>query len=113
MLPLVAHAESYRAHSAGKRTTQRAGLDMMWTEDQVGLDLDRILERWFRRQRAATRAGEGGPELPGARADLRRPARRRAAGVPGDRTARYAAPWAYTGDPESSFSYWRQRLLGS
>jgi hypothetical protein len=113
VLPLVAHAESYRSHSADKRTAVRAGLDMMWTEDQVGLDLDRILSSWFANR---------GREHAQAKADLNYLAHaliyadRHADARPvlqaiGPHVTRL--PWAYTGDPETSFVYWRQRLLGS
>jgi len=112
MLPLVAHAESYRSHSADKRAPVRAGLDMMWTEDQVSLDLDRILDKWFRRQQR---------EHAQAKADLnylahaliyadRHTDARPVLKAIGQHVTRL--PWAYTGEPESSFVYWRQRLLG-
>jgi hypothetical protein len=113
VLPLVAHAESYRSHSADKRTAVRAGLDMMWTEDQVGLDLDRIMGAWFLRHER---------EHAQAKADLNYLAHaliyadRHADARPvltkiGAHVTRL--PWAYTGEPEASFTYWRQRLLGT
>jgi hypothetical protein len=113
VLPLVAHAESYRAHSADKRATMRAGLDMMWTEDQVGLDLDRILEQWFRRQeRQHAQAKADLNYLAHALiyADRHSDARPVLQAI-GSHVTR--VPWAYTGDPESSFTYWRHRLLGT
>ncbi|MBS2962865.1 hypothetical protein KGA66_07415 [Actinocrinis puniceicyclus] len=112
VLPLVAHAESYRAHSAEKRAAVRAGLDMMWTEDQVGLDLDRILERWFRRQQrqhAQAKADLNYLAHALIHADRHADARPVMQAI-GPHVTR--VPWAYTGDPEPSFLYWRQRLLG-
>ena len=113
VLPLVAHAESYRSHAADKRSAHRAGLDMMWTEDQVGLDLDRILERWFRRpgrQHAQAKADLNYLAHALIYADRHADARPVLQAI-GPHVTRL--PWAYTGDPESSFTYWRQRLLTS
>ena len=113
VLPLVAHAESYRSHSADKRTAVRAGLDMMWTEDQVGLDLDRILSTWFHRNErghAQSKADLNYLAHALIYADRHADARPVLQAI-GPHVTRL--PWAYTGDPETSFTYWRQRLLGS
>ena len=113
MLPLVAHAESYRSHSADKRTAVRAGLDMMWTEDQVSLDLDRILTTWYlRHEREHAQAKADLNYLAHALiyADRHADARPVLKAI-GPHVTRL--PWAYTGDPEASFTYWRQRLLGT
>jgi hypothetical protein len=113
VLPLVAHAESYRSHSTDKRAALRTGLDMMWTEDQVSLDLDRILEHWFRqpgRQHAQVKADLNYLAHALIYADRHADARPVLQAI-GPHVTR--VPWAYTGDPESSFTYWRQRLLGS
>jgi hypothetical protein len=113
MLPLVAHAESYRSHSADKRTVVRAGLDMMWTEDQVSLDLDRILTTWYlRHEREHAQAKADLNYLAHALiyADRHADARPVLKAI-GPHVTRL--PWAYTGEPEASFTYWRQRLLGT
>jgi hypothetical protein len=113
MLPLVAHAESYRSHSADKRTAVRAGLDMMWTEDQVSLDLDRILTTWYlRHEREHAQAKADLNYLAHALiyADRHADARPVLKAI-GPHVTRL--PWAYTGEPEASFTYWRQRLLGT
>ncbi|MGH3297070.1 MAG: hypothetical protein ACRDVE_14240 [Actinocrinis sp.] len=112
VLPLVAHAESYRAHVADKQAQNRAGLDMMWTEAQVGLDLDRILSHWFRRQeRRHAQAKADLNYLAHALiyADRHADARPVLQAI-GPHVTRI--PWTYTGEAESSFVYWRHRLLG-
>jgi hypothetical protein len=81
--------------------------------DSAFTDLDRTLEAWFRKEQR---------QYAQAKADLNYLAHaliyadRHAEARPvldaiGEHVTRL--PWAYTGDPESSFTYWRQRLLGS
>jgi hypothetical protein len=113
VLPLVAHAESYRVRAADGRADSRAGLDYHWSGQQVNTDLDRILERWFLRTAAS-------PAHAQAKADLnylahaliyadRHSDARPVMKAIGAHVTRL--PWAYTGDPESTFAYWRNRLL--
>jgi len=79
----------------------------------VNADLDRILERWFLRTASA-------PAHAQAKADLnylahaliyadRHSDARPVMKAIGAHVTRL--PWAYTGDPESTFAYWRNRLL--
>lgn len=112
VLPLVAHAESYRARAADNRAENHAGLDLHWTGPQVGADLDRVLTRWFKRpERAHAQAIADANYLGHALVYADRHADARAVlQAIGDHVTRL--PWAYTGDAESSFAYWRTRILG-
>jgi hypothetical protein len=113
MLPLVAHAESYRVRAVeAKAAGSQVGLDLHWTQSQVQSDLTGILTRWFQ---------VAEPDHAQAKLDLNYLAH---ALVYADRHAEAAQvfksigvyatklPWIYTGDPESAFGYWRERLIG-
>jgi hypothetical protein len=113
MLPLVAHAEAYRVRAVeAKASGSQAGLDLHWTRPQVQADLTGILTRWYL---------VAEPDHAQAKLDLNYLAH---ALVYADRHAEAAKvftslgpyatklPWIYTGDPESAFGYWRERLLG-
>jgi hypothetical protein len=117
VLPLVAHAEVYRATVAAVART--GGVQPSpyehWTRPQVRNDVAQVLRSWL-----------GSASVPHAQADLDRNYLLHALVFSGradtdearalfDAVGSHAmrAPWGYTGDPESSFSYWRQRAFGS
>jgi hypothetical protein len=113
VLPLVAHAESYRSRAAMTDASGRVGLQLHWTQPQVNADLDTVLRRWdSAAPRAHAQAAADRNYLLHALiyADRWRQTRPLFEAV-GAHVTRI--PWSYTGDPESTFLYWRQRVLGA
>lgn len=111
VLPLVAHAESYRSRTASARAENRTGLDYHWAGEQVGKDLDGIMTNWFRKtahNHAQAKADMNYLAHALIYADRHGDAKEVLQAI-GPHVTRL--PWAYTGDPESTFIYWRNRLL--
>jgi hypothetical protein len=117
VLPLVAHAEVYRAATAAASATvaptRRPSPHAHWQRRLVSTDVERVLRSWL-----------GSANVPHAQADLDRNYLLHAMVYSGrvdtDETrALFDAigshvtrvPWSYTGDPESSFLYWRERAF--
>ena len=116
VLPLVAHAEVYRA--TAEAVVQGGGAKPSpyehWSRPQVVADIERVLRSWL-----------GSATVPHAQADLDRnyllhaivfSGRADTAEARGlyDAIGSHAvrAPWGFTGDTETSFLYWRDRAFG-
>jgi hypothetical protein len=112
-LPLVAHAEVFRASTVGVPRQRQPSPHAHWSRELVRADIDRVLRSWL-----------GSATEPHAQADLDRNyllhAMVHSGLVDTDETrALFDAigshamrvPWSYTGDPESSFLYWRDRAF--
>jgi hypothetical protein len=113
ILPLVAHAESYRYRFAAYRGLDKAGLGLHWTQPQVGRDIDVALERWLNanaRPHAQAMADRNYLLHALIHADRWRETRSLFEAI-GPHLTRI--PWTYTGDPETAFAYWRKRALGA
>ncbi|NUP51936.1 MAG: hypothetical protein HOW97_32145 [Catenulispora sp.] len=113
VLPLVGHAEVYRAATAGVAPVLRPSPHGHWQRRVVSADVDRVLRSWL-----------GSATVPHAQADLDRNYLLHAMVHSGrvdtdearalfDAIGSHAmrVPWSYTGDPESSFLYWRERAF--
>ncbi|GAA2032372.1 hypothetical protein GCM10009839_35620 [Catenulispora yoronensis] len=113
VLPLVGHAEVYRATTVGVGPPTRPSPHGHWGRRLVSTDVDQVLRSW---RASAT--------VPHAQADLDRNyllhAMVHSGRVDTDETrALFDAigshavrvPWAYTGDPESAFLYWREQAF--
>jgi hypothetical protein len=109
ILPLVAHAEVFRAATAGVAKQRQPSPYAHWSRDLVSADVDRVMHSWL--ESAAQ---------PHAQADLDRNYLLHAMVYSGradtdetralfDAIGSHAmrVPWSYTGDPGSSFLYWR------
>jgi hypothetical protein len=111
VLPLVAHAEMYRslAEDGSGPSHKDVSPFAHWTRPQVSADVERVLRDWL-----------GSAAIQHAQADLDRNYLLHAMAFNGraeteearalfDAVGPHAAPvpWSYTGDPESSFLYWR------
>jgi hypothetical protein len=111
ILPLVAHAESFRVRQADGRDEAPSGLNLHWTQPQVGVDLDAALNTWFRKSNL--RHAQAKADLNylahaliyADRAEDARPVMRAID------THATQLPWVYTGAAESTFAYWRNRLV--
>ncbi|NUR25880.1 MAG: hypothetical protein HOV83_08550 [Catenulispora sp.] len=115
VLPLVAHAEVYRAATAGVAPDLRPPPYRHWSQRLVSTDVDRVLHSWL-----------GSATVPHAQADLDRNYLLHAMVHSGrvdtdearalfDAIGSHAmrVPWSYTGDPASSFLSWRERAFGA
>jgi hypothetical protein len=113
VLPLVAHAEVYRAATAEVAPQLRPSPHEHWSRHLVSTDVDRVLRSWL-----------GSAAVPHAQADLDRNYLLHAMVHSGlidtdetralfDAIGSHAmrVPWSYTGDPASSFLYWRERAF--
>ncbi|GAA2007788.1 hypothetical protein GCM10009838_87680 [Catenulispora subtropica] len=113
VLPLVGHAEVYRAATAGVALQLRPSPQAHWGRRLVSTDVDRVLRSWL-----------GSAIVPHAQADLDRNYLLHAMVLSGrvdtdetralfDAIGSHAmrVPWSYTGDPASSFLYWRERAF--
>jgi hypothetical protein len=111
VLPLVAHAEMYRAMAEDGEASSAGEISPFahWTRPQVSADVERVLRDWL-----------GSAAIQHAQADLDRNYLLHAMAFNGRAETNEAralfdavgphvtaVPWAYTGDPESSFLYWR------
>lgn len=112
-LPLVAHAEVYRTANLGVPRTRQSSPQAHWSRDLVRADIDRVMNSWL-----------GSAIEPHAQADLDRNYLLHAMVYSGlvdtdetralfDAIGSHAMriPWSYTGDPESSFLYWRDQAF--
>ena len=115
VLPLIGHAEVYRAATAGVAPARRPSPHAHWRRRLVSTDIDRVLRSWL-----------GSATVPHAQADLDRNYLLHAMVHSGradtdearalfDAIGSHAmrVPWSYTGDPESSFLYWREQAFGA
>ena len=115
VLPLVAHAEVYRAATVGVERHMQPSPHAHWGRDLVSADVARVLGSWL-----------ASASVPHAQADLDRNYLLHAMVFSGrvdtdearalfDAIGSHAmrAPWSYTGDPESSFLYWRETAFTS
>ncbi|MBW8803105.1 MAG: hypothetical protein JF587_04490 [Catenulisporales bacterium] len=113
VLPLVAHAEVYRAATVGTAPQRRPSPYAHWQRQLVSRDTDRVLRSWL-----------GSATVPHAQADLDRNYLLHALVYAGrvdcdesralfDAIGSHAmrVPWSYTGDPVSSFLYWREQAF--
>jgi hypothetical protein len=113
VLPLVAHAEAYRAMAAGLPARAQPSPHVHWENPQVVADVDRVLRSWL-----------GSASVTHAQADMDRnyllhalvfsgrghgPEARALFEAVGSHATRI--PWTYTGDAETSFLYWRQQAF--
>lgn len=112
-LPLIAHAEVFRTATAGVSKQHQPSPYAHWSRPLVSTDVDRVLHSWL-----------GSAIVPHAQADLDRNYLLHAMVYSGrvdtdearalfDAIGSHAmrAPWSYTGDPASSFLYWRDRAF--
>ena len=115
VLPLVAHAEVYRAATSGVAPVRRPSPHSHWQRRLVSTDVERVLRSWL-----------GSASVPHAQADLDRNYLLHAMVYSGrvdtdetralfDAIGSHAmrVPWSYTGDPESSFLYWRGQAFSA
>lgn len=111
VLPLVAHAEMYRAMTEDNEGSSAGEISPFahWTRPQVSADVERVLRDWL-----------GSAAVQHAQAHLDRNYLLHAMAFNGRAETNEAralfdavgpsvmvVPWCYTGDPESSFLYWR------
>ena len=113
ILPLVAHAEAYRAALVGAPARAQPSPYIHWAMPHVGADVDRVLRSWL-----------GLASVPHAQADIDRNYLLHAMVFSGrgdgdearalfDALGSHAmrVPWSYTGDAETSYLYWRERAF--
>lgn len=113
VLPLVAHAEVFRTSLLGIPKQREPSPYAHWSRDLVSADVDRVLHSWL-----------GSAIVPHAQADLDRNYLLHAMVFSGrvdtdetralfDAIGSHAmrVPWSYTGDPGSSFLYWRDQAF--
>ena len=113
VLPLVAHAEVFRTAILGVPKQRQPSPYAHWSRDLVAADVDRVLHSWL-----------ASAIVPHAQADLDRNYLLHAMVYGGrvdtdetralfDAIGSHAmrVPWSYTGDPESSFLFWRDKAF--